>query len=210
MPIRRRRAAILLIAGIFSAVGAGIGFGVTSHPCHKSPELIARVRIEKLAASAAMWTKRYGAAPPSDVNRMRWVNGVGARIPLRINGVNPGVEALYQALFLPGFDDKPDVSDTERANGDEDRLDKPLALAEDPALYEFVDPWSNPLVYFTATDYAGAERDPPAYSTRDGEHVHPRPWRTADGFANPDTFQLFSMGPDCLPNTADDVKAWDE
>jgi hypothetical protein len=31
---------------------------------------------------------------------------------------------------------------------------------------------------------------------------------TGTGFAQPNSFQVFSMGPDGLPNTEDDLKSW--
>jgi hypothetical protein len=52
---------------------------------------------------------------------------------------------------------------------------------------------------------------PPSYLRGDGAEVQPRPWKYEDesrGFAEPNGFQLFSMGEDGEPNTEDDVKSW--
>lgn len=71
---------------------------------------------------------------------------------------------------------------------------------------EFLDPWLNPFVYFRCTDYAAAA-DGVVYVLRDGTKVKAKPLRdrSTGGFFRPDSFQLFSMGPDGQPGTDDDI-----
>ena len=92
---------------------------------------------------------------------------------------------------------------------DEDALDRPLSA--DATLYEVKDGWDSPLVYFVESEYATAEKDPPVYINKHGEAVNPKPYRTASGtsFAQPNAYQIYSMGPDGQPNTEDDRLGWD-
>ena len=58
-----------------------------------------------------------------------------------------------------------------------------------------------------------AELNPPSYElskpNKQGDTtVTPKPWRDGAGFANPNGFQVFSMGEDGIPNTDDDLKGW--
>ena len=136
------------------------------------------------------------------------------------NTMNMGIESVYQSLMLPGFDHKPELSDSEISNTDDDRLDKPLSAGSPADLLEIRDAWGNPLVYFEDRDYALAEKEGVPYqvgSSADtdakggGDVVQAKPWRlSSGGFAQPGRYQLFSMGPDGLPNTDDDIKAWGE
>ncbi len=202
---------ILVVMGII-AVLVGIGIGVYAIVIRKTPELKARTLVNKLAMSASAWKRMYRSNPPSDLNKLPGAMGVPLKITGRLNGTNQGIEALYQALFVPGFDASPDTSDSERSNYDEeDRLDAPITKDQNPSLFEFKDAWEHPVIYFSAGEYESAEKSPPTYVIdKEGTTVQPKPWRTAaGGFCQPDSFQVFSLGPDGLPNTEDDVKAWE-
>ena len=74
---------------------------------------------------------------------------------------------------------------------------------------ELRDAWGNPLVYFHRGDYGRYAERGVVYLTVLDERVEARPCRDADGsFVNPRTFQIYSMGPDGVPNTDDDITAW--
>lgn len=215
---RRARAAagfsfieILVVMGII-AVLVGVGIGVYTIVTKKTPEVKARALLSKMRANIEFWRGKYKAYPPSDFAKFGWVLGAGVKLgkatPANVN--NPGVEALYQSQVTPGYGHNPDLTDAERCNTDEDRLDKAFDPSGDATLWEIKDPWDNPLVYFTDGDYAAAEKAPPTYVNAAGDAVSPRPYRTqGGGFAQPSAYQLYSMGPDGQPNTDDDLKAWE-
>jgi hypothetical protein len=104
---------------------------------------------------------------------------------------NAGAEAVLAAFAAANwsFSPTPEIDDTDGDGRD-----------------EFVDPWGNPYVYFDAADYDAAVAGV-VYVRGDGARVTVRPRR------DPDTtwhfqligFQLFSMGPDEVPGTSDDV-----
>jgi prepilin-type N-terminal cleavage/methylation domain-containing protein len=202
---------ILVVMGII-AVLVGIGIGVYAMVIRKTPMLKAQAQVDKLRNGAEAWKRFFKAYPPSDLNRLAVATGMPIKIPGRLNTTNTGIEALYLALHLPAVDFNPDIQEHERGNLDDDRLDKALTRDGNAELFEIIDPWGNPYVYFNNTDYEASEKAPPHYSlNEDSEETNaePKPWKVGNGFAQPNSFQLFSMGPDGKPNTPDDVKAWE-
>ena len=180
--------------------------------CPRAPKkVVARAELARVQAGIAAWRQRFGAYPPAHIERLPPVS----RLPIAVgkvvppNTCNAGIESLFQALTVSGFSME-GVDGVYLCNTDSDALDRPLSIAGHPDLMEIRDPWGNPLVYFEAADYVAAEKDPPCYLTI-MDSVGPKPWRDGTGaFAQADSFQLFSMGPDARPNTDDDVKGWDE
>jgi hypothetical protein len=102
------------------------------------------------------------------------------------------------------------LTDREMGNTDADELVEEVTWGLE--LYEVVDGWGNPLVYFVHDEYEHAFAHPPTYVLADGTRVRPRPWSSAKGpphFMEPNGFQLFSMGEDGEPNTNDDICSWE-
>lgn len=215
-PRRRARAGfsfveILVVMGII-AVLVGLGLGVYQLAIKQSPKTKCKALLGKVRASTDLWKGKYRFYPPSEFQKLATVLGPTIKLgrPVPSNTNNAGIEALVQALFTPGFGQNPDI-DEDRSNTDEDALDKAFASNGDLKLWEVMDPWGHPLVYFTEADYKDAEKNPPTYVNGNGEAVNPKPWRSATGggFAQANGFQLFSMGEDGQPNTEDDLKAWE-
>lgn len=201
---------ILVVMGII-AVLVGLGIGVYMLAIKQSEKSKSAALLNKVRASIDLWKGKYRAYPPSEFQKLSMVLGptlkLGRPVPSNVN--NAGVEALVQALYTPGFGQNPDL-DEDKCNTDDDALDKAFASNGDLKLWEIKDPWDNPLVYFTDADYKDADKNPPTYVTGAGEAVTPKPWKTSSGtFAQANGFQLYSMGADGLPNTDDDVKAWE-
>jgi len=202
---------ILVVMGII-AVLVGLGLAVYKIAIEESKKTQAAALLGKVRASTDLWKGKYRFYPPSEFQKLSTVLGPTMKLgrPVPSNTTNPGIEALVQALYTPGFGQNPDL-DEDRCNTDDDALDKPFASNGDLKLWEIKDPWGNPLVYFTDADYKDAEKNPPTYLNGEGMPVTPKPWRTSSGtsFAQTNGFQVFSMGPDGEPNTDDDVKAWE-
>ena len=204
---------ILVVMGII-AVLVGLGLGAFKIVSQKAPEVKTKALLQKVRASVDAWKGSYKATLPSDLQKLVLL-GLPFKPgkPQPPNTTNAGIEAVVQCLYLPGTDQNPDL-DGDLANTDADNLDKALSKTGLTALFEIVDAWGNPLVYFTDADYAKAEKDPPTYicgeeAPNAGAAVNPKPWRNESGaFAQSGGYQLYSMGPDGLPNTDDDIKAW--
>lgn len=199
---------VLVVMGII-AVLAGLTVVAMNIIVRRGPEFTSETTVKKIKAVTDQWKSRFERLPPSDPKRLHKAAG-GDPLPSMSNSVNVGIETLYQALYWPFFNSDPSLNDEEIGNTDEDEFDK--ATSQGTTAYEIVDGWGNPLVYFVNTDYAKADEDPPTYRLADGTDVTPRPWKYRDearGFAEPNGFQIFSMGEDGIPNTDDDVKSWE-
>ena len=222
LPRRRRGTAgfsfieLLVVMGII-AVLAGIGLAVYKIAFEKTPVFKTRALVMKINAEIGMFQSQFRAYPPTDLARIGLVTGLPMKIGKTPNQTNGGIESIYQSLMLPGFTNKLELGDGDTCNTDDDRLDKALLASGLADLFEIRDAWGNPLVYIEDRDYVAMEKDPPEYITGvgpggegAGEAVHPKPWRlSTGGFAQPGRYQLFSMGADGLPNTEDDIKAWE-
>jgi len=212
---------ILVVMGI---IGVLVGLGLVAFKIvsGKAPEVKTRALLQKMRTNADAWRGAYKATPPSDLQKLKLLGlPFNPGKPQPPNTTNAEIESLVQCLTLPGFDHNPDI-DADLMNSDEDRLDKPLARSNDATLWEVKDAWGNPLIYFTDSDYAAAEKNPPTVLcgadalVNAGNAVNPKPWRntnpdgTPGAFSQSGGYQLYSMGPDGLPNTEDDLKAWEK
>ena len=199
-----------------------VGLSLVVYPliARKAPEVKTKALLQKVRLDIDAWRGTYRMTLPSDLQKLKQ-DGVPLTIgkPVPPNTTNAEIESVVQCLTMPGFDHNPDI-DGDLMNSDEDHLDKPFARGGIADLYEVKDAWGNPLNYFTDADYASADNSPPTVvngaesRANPGASVHPKPWRNenSDGssgaFAQAGGYQLFSSGPDGVPNTADDITAW--
>jgi prepilin-type N-terminal cleavage/methylation domain-containing protein len=203
---------ILVVMGII-AVLAGIGILVVNLANKKTPEFKTKNLLGKVQGGANAWMSRYGAPPPSNATKIDVISGTGFKVAKLDNMNNAGIESLYLCLQMPGS--AVSLNADELDNTDEDFLEKPFIATMARELFEAKDDWGNPLVYFSAQDYVAAEKDPPTYYTgapnAPEQQVRPRPWKNEKTgmFDEGRKFQLYSMGADSVPNTDDDIKAWE-
>jgi hypothetical protein len=155
--------------------------------------------IEKLGAP-----HNLGTYPSAYAERLISFDGqhIGEQLG-PMNDTNCGIEAVFQALELPGG---PKVRLAELGNTDGDRV---AGAPDSPELHEFLDAWGNPFAYFSASEYEdpiGATR----YVLRDGRVVSvlPRRDRSTGRFFNEHHYQLISAGPDERFGSQDDIKNW--
>ncbi len=205
---------ILVVMGII-AVLVGLSLGLASLLATNAPVIKTKSLLAKLRTGIDAWRGVYQMTLPSDMQQFRRL-GLPLTIgkPVPPNTTNAENEAVVQGLSMRGFDHNSDI-DGDLMNSDGDRLDTPLARSGVADLHEVKDDWGNPLNYFTDAQYAAAERSPPSVingadsKANAGATVHPKPWRNAGGaFAQAGGYQLFSSGPDGVPNTDDDITAW--
>lgn len=202
---------LLVVMGIL-AVLAGIGAVVYRVAFQRKSEFATKTLLQKVGGDIDLFRSRYGTYPASSLAMLPAVLGtplkVGRTTPS--NTTNVGVEAMYQSFVAPGVGVNPNL-DADKSNTDRDAFDRALDPRGDPKLYEVKDEKGNPLVYILDADYEAFEKAPPVYLDKDGVEFRPKPWRNPDGsgFAQPHGYQLFSIGPDGVPNTADDAKAWE-
>ncbi len=213
---------ILVVMGIISVLVGGVIVAIGMW-AEKGPEFATKNTLNKTKGLIENWKAKFEMWPPGDVTKIADVAGVGKKAKSPGNKRNGGIEAIYQALYWPTVPDpqfkEPDPGDegaqgAEIGNLDEDELRTAVNKRGSKALYEILDGWGNPLVYFNRNDYVQYADGGALYDSQDKEmnlmDVEPKPYKRPDGsFVNPDSFQLFSMGPDGEPNTDDDIKSWD-
>lgn len=207
---------ILIVMGIISMLVGGVIVAITIWN-RKGPIMETENRVTKLATLAQAWRMKFDAFPPTHVKDLPRITAGGDPIKGTINATNVGIESLVQALKWPGFKAQSTFGDGELANTDEDRMDKAVAAGESPDLVEVLDAWGNPFVYVHSQDYAKYADGGLAIvmgesnieTVAAGDEYDAQPHRAADGtFINPNTFQIFSFGPDGEPNTEDDIGNW--
>jgi len=200
---------ILIVMAIIGVLAAGITVAINIW-LRRGPEFATKQTLSKTKLMIDNWKQTFEMYPPGDVTRIAAVAGQGTKASATENKINGGIEAIYQALYWPGFKSDPEWSEAELGNTDEDSLRKAINKHSTTELTEILDAWKNPLIYFHRDDYATAYDSGHSYLNATGEEVEAKPYKREDGtFFNPSSFQVFSMGEDGLPNTEDDILLWD-
>lgn len=145
--------------------------------------------------------EQFGKYPPSRVKALR-IGKVAIGNDLgQANDFNTGIECVHFLLNNPLIRLERDLSLDAQfiANTDEDSFRSAKGNAPDALAREYVDAWGNPLVYLHCNDY----KDPKGADqirTADGQTVQVRPKKipaaAGGGYFRPNSFQLFSLGPD--------------
>ncbi|MCA8921510.1 MAG: prepilin-type N-terminal cleavage/methylation domain-containing protein [Planctomycetes bacterium] len=204
MSLRHRRRGftlveLLVVIGVI-AVLAALAIPALSGVRRNSQRANTKNLITELGLAIENYQLDFGDYPPSTPKRAG----------LTSNGKNDGVEALVRCLTTqakngPYFEFK----DDQLGNTDVDALPRgnptqsTIAVAE---LFEVVDDWGNPLVYWNNADY-----DKPATCVKiDGATIVASAGKAGKTgqYADLTKFQLWSAGPDGEPGTDDDVSSW--
>jgi prepilin-type N-terminal cleavage/methylation domain-containing protein len=194
---------ILVVVGILALLAALI-FPAVSFAQRRSREKAAAARIEQLKLALSAYEADFGDYPPTSL----------AAPGLATNGTNEGIEALVRCLTTrrergpyATFEDK------ELANTDEDSLlrdpcDSTIASKE---LFELVDPWGNPYIYYHNRDYRGGAKLE-RYILANGERAickpHPNP-KTGQ-YPAVSSFMIWSVGANGVneDGEGDDIASW--
>lgn len=128
------------------------------------------------------------------------------------NAMNVGSEALYLAFFDPAYTGEVPSQDW-LVNTDGDQTSRTMTRLASRELFEFGDPWGNPIAFFESLHYE--DREPRMYlaglEDEDPEEqaAEPRRSERTGGFDQPGKFQLVSAGADGLFGTEDDLTHYD-
>jgi len=183
--------------------------GLLSRESGLSSEFKTKMRLLLVSAETLLLKGKLESYPPLWLDPIPlWRSASTSDRPAHAK-MNAGIETLVELLHPMNIAHPMSWIDDEFCNTDDDYLTNTPEGGERKGRREIRDEWGNPLVYIPASAYRRVERDPETYVTADGTHVSVRPWRGEDGaFEQPDSFQLFSMGPDDQPNTDDDILCW--
>jgi prepilin-type N-terminal cleavage/methylation domain-containing protein len=159
--------------------------------------------IEELKSNDNL--QRY---PPTSISKLSMTGFDGAKWNAGANAKNVGIETLYVCFRLPGITATPKGLDAEDAlgNTDGDSASGVIGSLQKTDLFEYLDAWGNPFVYFAAADY----KDPSKveqYVLKDGTEVKVAPRKNDQNgeFLRLGSYQLISLGPDGQPGTEDDL-----
>lgn len=202
-PTTRRDAgfSMLEILVVVAIIGVLVGLGFTFLvPAMQTNDVeMTRTRIARLVSGIEAVHATYGQYPPTQLEQIR--RRLGANAPVvgqAPNDRNEGSESAWRVMAHTNPALAGAVQLDSLGNTDRDAIDgRPLS--------EMRDAWGHPLVYVEARDYHSAAR----YTNGAGRVDLVRAWRTERGqYAMPRSFQVFSVGPNGAPGTADDIKHW--
>lgn len=177
---------------------------VISSATQSGKKAACRAEIQQLQAALKVYEQEYSDFPPSRLKPI----GIEKH-----NEINEGIESLVACLSsmtrmqAPFFEFKEDKLE----NKDQDT--SPISLArltgscfKGNELWEMVDPWDNPYVYFHYKELQSETRQ--WYSAKDGKkEIAPNMKANKMGIIQgSSSYQIFSVGPDELPHTEDDLK----
>jgi prepilin-type N-terminal cleavage/methylation domain-containing protein len=152
---------------------------------------------------------QLGRYPPTQLSKLVFPGFDGVKFTAGTNETNVGIETLYVVFRLPGITVMPQGLDGDDciANTDDDKATQVVGRLTKTDLFEYVDAWGHPFIYFAAADYKDPSKVEQYVLTPGGEKVKVQPKTTEKSgeFMHPDSFQLFSVGPDGKPGTDDDI-----
>jgi prepilin-type N-terminal cleavage/methylation domain-containing protein len=173
------------------------------------------VQTIKIAVKALEADPRYGDLPPS------FLDAVDSPFPpesgVTPNRVNLGIESLVAIFHRSGSTFESPFTEEDRfRNLDEDSSRERVTDFGTRELFEYVDLWGNPYVYFRLRDFEGPNRTVSVNvlsATGEVERIEVWPLRNerlGTFFGFNDGFQILSFGPDGEFGTDDDLASFRE
>ena len=181
-----------------------VGLGVTILPMirRQGDKTAAQTFLSGVTGALAAYQSSEGGYPPTSLAEFP---GVGHLT----NAENLGIESLIVCLNSTRYGGSFDFRDSKGCrleNLDGDSTQALLTRFLTKELFEAVDPWNTPYVYFNAQDYSRAEELGKVGLGGAEAPIKCLPYKHPKfGFYHRDTFQIISAGPDGQFNTEDDI-----
>jgi prepilin-type N-terminal cleavage/methylation domain-containing protein len=144
---------------------------------------------------------QYGKYPPSRSKDLKFGKiNVGKEIGMP-NETNAGIETVHFLLNCNEVQVGQVTADENQIqNTDDDKFRAARGKAPDADAREYCDAWGRPLVYFHSSDYKEPKGLGEVVDLETKEKIQVRPKkmsaRAGGGYMFPNSFQLFSLGPD--------------
>ena len=191
----------LLVVIAVILVLIGLSFPAYSAVRRSSQRKTTKALLQRVALACDSYENDWGDYPPS----------VPAKVGLRSNGRNDGIEVLVRCLTTaqkggPYLDE---VEDSLLGNGDDDAIggtDPTGSNLGTKALLELKDPWGNPILYLHHSEYD--KGGPVELLSGELVKVPAAKSEVTQQYADLTRFQLRSAGPDGVFQTDDDVTSW--
>ena len=172
---------------------------------------ITKSEITTLQTILSQYHTQFNDYPPTSLEEFVPPGGIN------LNSTNQGIESLVACLSTVSsggpFLQEGQWRKERFTNYDNDSVDRNLTnwWFGNNQLWELVDLWGNPFIYFHPRDYESPQKYS-AYIGRSGETFNVLPQRSPkfDTFYNPNLYQLWSMGPNETNDngTKDDIPNW--
>ncbi len=204
---------ILVVIGIITVLSALLVPMVLSGR-RRSMEKNTKLLIQELTVGLNGYVQKAGDYPPTRLSEEYDVSG---------NDLNDGIESVIACLssqnrggpFLEHREDLLANTDSDQI-GNADATKALNSIFGNDKLWEYVDPWGNPLVYFHNRDYEAIFEVLDA----NGEKVEVSAARSpkTETYFSPTTYQLWSFGPNAKNENglyetdgfADDIGSWQQ
>ena len=97
-------------------------------------------------------TDQLGRYPPTQLAKLSFPGFDGVKFTSGTNDTNVGIETIYVVFRLPGMNVTPSNVDGEDCTGNTDGDKATLVVGKlaKPDLFEYLDAWGRPFVYFAA------------------------------------------------------------
>jgi prepilin-type N-terminal cleavage/methylation domain-containing protein len=201
---------LLVVLTILGALAAGGTVFIRIAARNKARTLTSQ-RLFAIATGLEEVKDALGYYPPTLTTDLKSPDGKdkpGEKVGLP-NDTNVGIETVYIAFKLNGVNpDLQGLGDGAIGNTDNDKVAELVGQLQVTDMFEYVDFWGNPFVYFSSKDYADVSAFESYVKAGDGStavKVKPHKSGKEGVFKEKNRFQLFSMGPDGEPNTPDDL-----
>jgi prepilin-type N-terminal cleavage/methylation domain-containing protein len=196
----------LLVVMAIIGVLAGIGIAFLPAMLRSGPKTAAQTFLKNLGAAIEIYRSSEGSYPPTSLEGFP---GVGALA----NAENLGIESVVVCLNSTRYTGSFDFTETQGCkleNYDGDRTQTQVTrFGDNPEMFEAVDPWGTPYVYFNHQDYGRAEELGKVSGAEGVIKCLPYKDSKLKRFSRYDKFQLISAGPDRVFNTGDDITDFD-
>ena len=200
---------LLVVLTILGALAAGGTVWIRIAQKNKLKTLTNQ-RMQAIASGLESVKKAIGYYPPTYTGDLKSPDGkekVGEKVGVP-NETNIGIETVYIAFKMQGVNpDLQGLGDDAIQNTDGDNVAELVGDLQVTEMYEYVDAYGNPFVYFSAKDYKDVSKFEQYVKGDTVSTVKAAPHKSGkEGtFLEQNRFQLFSMGPDGEPNTEDDI-----
>jgi prepilin-type N-terminal cleavage/methylation domain-containing protein len=200
---------LLVVLTILGALAAGGSVWIKIAQKNKA-KTTTNQRLQAIASGLEQVKKDLGYYPPTYTRELRSPDGKekpGEKVGVP-NETNIGIETVYVAFKLNGVSvDLQGLGENSIQNTDSDDVGELVGQLQVTSLYEYVDAWGNPFVYFSSKDYKDVSKFE-SYVKQDGVtivKVAPVKSGKEGTFLQQNRYQLFSLGPDGEPDTGDEI-----
>ncbi len=200
---------LLVVLTILGALAAGGTVWIRIAQKQKA-KTITNQRLTAISTALEQVKKDLGYYPGTYTRDLKSADGktkVGEKVGVP-NETNIGIETIYISFKLNGVTpDLQGLGEDSIQNTDGDNVAELVGQLQATEMFEYIDAWGNPFVYFSSKDYKDVSKVEQYVKAGGVETV-----KVAVHMSGKEktalrktSYQLFSMGPDGTPNTEDDI-----